>query len=140
VPKFLVKYLHGVQESVIIEESEISIGRASSKNKICIQDPSVSRQHAQIKKNEKNYCVFDLKSLNGIFLNGKRVLKATLQHGDEIRLGDVIIEIQMHGYQEKKIDLPYSEPSGTTLGKEQENETTLAIHRNSGAYENRLKK
>lgn len=43
-------------------------------NDMAINHPSVSRFHAQIKKQDGSYIVLDLNSTNGTFLNGKQIV------------------------------------------------------------------
>ncbi len=57
-------------------------------NDMEINHPSVSRFHAQIKKQEGSYIVLDLNSTNGTFLNGKQIVgHLPLRVGDSIRVG-----------------------------------------------------
>ena len=90
------------QASFIVEGSDIFVGRVPAINDICIEDPSVSRQHAHIKKREEGYTIYDLKSLNGVILNGARVSRAVLKDGDEIRLGDATMTVQLRQESEEE--------------------------------------
>lgn len=57
-------------------------------NDMEINHPSVSRFHAQIKKQDGSYIVLDLNSTNGTFLNGKQIVgHHPLRVGDSIRVG-----------------------------------------------------
>ena len=57
-------------------------------NDMAIDHPSVSRFHAQIKKQDGAYIVLDLNSTNGTFLNGKQIVgHHPLRVGDSIRIG-----------------------------------------------------
>jgi DNA-binding NtrC family response regulator len=58
---------------------------------VVVDDPSLSRGHARFTAETSGVTVEDLESTNGTWHNGKRVPKATLQHGDEVRLGDVTV-------------------------------------------------
>ena len=66
-------------------EGEHLIGRDPTSD-IQIDDDRVSRQHAEIQKNEDRYTFLD-KSYNGSHVNGEKVKEVQLQDGDEIRLG-----------------------------------------------------
>ena len=69
----------------------ILIGRDQSCNFI-VDDPSVSRNHAQIINYGTHVCVVDLGSSNGTFVNGVRVSSETSLHqGDELKVGNVIV-------------------------------------------------
>ena len=73
--------------SFSLTDAEIFIGRDPS-NTICVTDLLLSRQHSVIRKDEMRFTIADLDSLNGIFVNKKRVMKHVLQHGDQIQLGE----------------------------------------------------
>ncbi len=66
---------------------ETSIGRAET-NAVCIEDPSVSRRHCLIKREDGRYKIEDLVTLNSTFVNGLPVTERRLEHADEIRIGD----------------------------------------------------
>lgn len=68
-------------------EDNTSIGRSPS-NDIVLKEPKVSRQHAAINLIDGNYVIVDLKSSNGIFVNGRKVEEAVLEDGDEILVGN----------------------------------------------------
>lgn len=99
----MIRLPGGGETSFLTEDEDIFVGRVQSINDICINDPSVSRQHAHIKKREEGYTIYDLKSFNGVILNGKRVSRALLRHGDEIRLGSVVIKIDMKDHTPEEI-------------------------------------
>lgn len=66
------------------------IGR-SSKNDLCIDDPSISRRHAEIRRDEDGYAqIVDLESLNGIYINNEKTGSRVLREGDRIEIGDII--------------------------------------------------
>src|SRR4051812_13425036 len=69
-----------------LTEEEVSIGRETS-NRLCIRDPSISRRHCVIKKEEEQFKVTDLESLNSTFVNDMPVKERTLEHGDQIKFG-----------------------------------------------------
>lgn len=54
---------------------------------IRIDDPNVSRRHAELRREDGGWVVADLGSTNGVKLNGRRVESARLAPGDEIVLG-----------------------------------------------------
>jgi pSer/pThr/pTyr-binding forkhead associated (FHA) protein len=66
------------------------IGRSPAAD-IVLEDASVSRRHALIARRGDAMVILDDRSLNGIRVNGVRVKEATLQHGDEIVLGQVAL-------------------------------------------------
>ncbi len=63
------------------------IGRALD-NDLVVPHQSISRHHATIAMIDGVYCLQDLQSQNGSYLDGDRVGQAPLKDGDTIRLGD----------------------------------------------------
>ena len=61
-------------------------------------EKGVSRRHARILKREGSVVVEDLGSINGTFINGKRLapyLPEMLNDGDSLQLGRLLIEIHL---------------------------------------------
>ena len=70
-----------------LDRPVVTLGRDGSCD-VVLDSPVVSRLHAQIRKVDADFEVFDLKSTNGTFVNGEPVeIKRRLQPGDEIRIG-----------------------------------------------------
>ncbi len=67
-------------------DDSFSLGRDSS-NQIQVADSEVSRQHAQIRKDEQGYLLIDLGSSNGTYVNAVKVHEKRLATGDRILLG-----------------------------------------------------
>ena len=74
------------EKNITLDKVVINIGRHSD-NDLVLQDPHVSRQHAQLRVIKDHYVIFDAGSTGGVFLNGKKIAQATLQSGDVIRIG-----------------------------------------------------
>lgn len=65
------------------------IGRGGD-NDLTIPDHSVSRQHAEIHRNANGgFTILDLESLNGVFVNDKKIRSKHILEGDLIDVGDV---------------------------------------------------
>jgi len=72
---------------ISLDKPRLLIGR----NTLCdidIVHEWISRQHAILIRNDKSTIIVDLKSRNGIYINGKRVKKHVLINNDIISLGD----------------------------------------------------
>ena len=71
-----------------VDAATLNIGRGDDMD-IVIDNPSVSRKQAQIRREpDGHFVVEDLGSANGTFLNGRRITGATpLAQGDEISFG-----------------------------------------------------
>ena len=63
------------------------IGRRTGSD-IVLDDTTVSRRHALVLEREGAPVIADDRSLNGVFVNGRRVQESPLHHGDEVRIGD----------------------------------------------------
>jgi predicted component of type VI protein secretion system len=63
---------------------------------VVIDDPGVSRRHAAIRPVEEGLEIEDLDSLNGTWVNGRRIAGATrLAPGDRVTLGDSSLEVEL---------------------------------------------
>lgn len=63
------------------------IGRKND-NHLIIDDPTISRNHAQIRNINGNFVIFDLNSTSGTFINGIRIKQAMLRPGDVISIAN----------------------------------------------------
>jgi pSer/pThr/pTyr-binding forkhead associated (FHA) protein len=66
------------------------IGRRTTAD-IVIDDTTVSRRHALVLERGGAPVIADDRSLNGVYVNGRRVREARLHHGDEVQLGDRVL-------------------------------------------------
>jgi predicted RNA-binding Zn-ribbon protein involved in translation (DUF1610 family) len=71
---------------VPLQEGWTRIGRSLSAH-VRFDDPTVSRRHALLYREEGGARILDDRSLNGVFRNGERVELAELEDGDEIGIG-----------------------------------------------------
>ena len=71
---------------VTLDEPVISIGRRVE-NQIVLDDPRISRTHAQIRPRFGRWMIFDLGSSSGTRVNGEPVAEWALKPGDVIDLG-----------------------------------------------------
>ncbi|MEY2423227.1 MAG: hypothetical protein QOI95_3294 [Acidimicrobiaceae bacterium] len=76
------------RELVALDRERVTIGRADTSDLAVPSDPELSRLHAILEPVGGDWCVRDLASSNGTFVNGERVWSdRPLRHGDEIRIG-----------------------------------------------------
>lgn len=68
----------------------VNIGRRLD-NQLIIDDPRVSRNHAQLRAIKGRFVVFDLNSTGGTFVNGQRANQSVLYPGDVISLAGVAL-------------------------------------------------
>jgi len=70
-----------------LERPVINIGRRLD-NQLIIDDPHISRTHAQIRVRDGRFVVFDLGSTSGTKVNGRRIKQHALHAGDVIALAN----------------------------------------------------
>jgi len=78
------------KQVVSLNRSVINIGRRLD-NHVVIDDPRVSRAHAQLRIVKERYVLFDLNSNGGTFVNGERTVQSVLYPGDVISLAGVTL-------------------------------------------------
>ena len=74
-------------QTLPLTEAVTTIGSVAG-NTVVLADPAVSRKHAGIRKVDSSYELADLGSTNGVYVNGQKVPKKTLEPGDIIRVGN----------------------------------------------------
>jgi Inner membrane component of T3SS, cytoplasmic domain len=74
-------------QTLPLNEAVTTIGSVAG-NTVVLADPAVSRKHAGIRRVESDYELADLGSTNGVYVNGHKVPKKTLEPGDIIRVGN----------------------------------------------------
>ena len=70
------------------ETASVVVGRSPTSD-FPIIDPTISRRHAQILRQDDRIIVRDLGSSNGTYVNGVRVESAQLKPGDLVTFGKV---------------------------------------------------
>ena len=70
-----------------VERRRVLIGRSKDCD-IQLEDPNVSRRHAELRQEGASYWIVDLDSTNGIEVNGRRLKRSKLEDGDRIVLGE----------------------------------------------------
>jgi pSer/pThr/pTyr-binding forkhead associated (FHA) protein len=70
----------------VLGGSRVVLGRSRDCD-IVIDDPNISRRHAELRREGGGWLVADLGSTNGVKVNGRRVNEQPLNPGDEITLG-----------------------------------------------------
>lgn len=93
----------GVPAACALVGSELTIGRDEPAS-LVLPFGSVSRAHARLTRRGESWLVEDLQSRNGTFVNGARTDRAVLAHGDQLRLGAVVLQLLERGAE------PFFEP------------------------------
>jgi len=88
VDRAVLLRMDGVQAGQIIglEQWPFTVGRHPT-NQLRVDEDSISRFHARILRNGDEYTVEDMGSRNGVFVGGKRVTRATLEHDSWLQFG-----------------------------------------------------
>ena len=73
-----------------LDQAVTNIGRRLD-NQLVIDDPRISRYHAQIRYVRNHFLIFDLNSTGGTFVNGQRTTQSVLYPGDVISLAGLPI-------------------------------------------------
>lgn len=70
----------------LLDRDLVTVGRHRESD-IFLNDITVSRRHAELRRDGTRYAVSDLGSLNGTYVNRARVDSSTLASGDELQIG-----------------------------------------------------
>lgn len=70
-----------------VDRRRLLIGR-SKECDVQLEDPNVSRRHAELRQEGASYWIVDLDSTNGLEVNGRRLKRAKLEHGDRVTIGE----------------------------------------------------
>jgi hypothetical protein len=87
-------FLVGDGKRTILDGDRVVIGRSRDSD-VVLDDPNVSRRHAELRHVEGRWVVADLGSTNGVKVNGRKVRDAPLRPGDEITLGLVRLRFEL---------------------------------------------
>jgi pSer/pThr/pTyr-binding forkhead associated (FHA) protein len=76
------------RSTVELEGERATIGNAPENDFVLADDRAVSGLHAVLERFPAGWCVTDLGSSNGTYVNGERIFVVQrLRHGDEVRVG-----------------------------------------------------
>ena len=94
--------------------SQLSVGRTEG-NDLILNHPSVSRKHARFEPRNEAWWIVDLKSTNGVKVNGNLVTEAQVGAGDKIHIGSVQIEVKAVPSVDFSAESMFDNPSGTVI-------------------------
>ena len=102
-------------KEISLDKPSITVGR-SKRNDIVIDNMAVSRKHARIYREGPRHIVEDLKSLNGTFVNNKKVSQWILSDNDQILIGKhTLVFIEEEEESTKNASPPSSDGVEQTL-------------------------
>jgi len=81
------------EERRAVDKQRLLIGRSRDCD-VQLNDANVSRRHAEVRQEGTSYWIVDLDSTNGIEINGRRLKRAKLEHGDRVIIGST--EVVFH--------------------------------------------
>lgn len=87
--------------TVLLGEHEVSLGR-SAECEVVLPYNNISRRHARVFRRNEEYCLEDLGSTNGIYVNGVSITKCILRSNDQIQIGDA----KLHFIEERARQTP----------------------------------
>ncbi len=73
--------------SRFILDGEVTRAGRHPDSDIFLDDITVSRRHAELRRSPQDFSLADVGSLNGTYVNRERVEEARLRSGDEIQIG-----------------------------------------------------
>src|SRR4030067_1516085 len=121
MPELVVKFEERVIERVVTEKKRISIGRTPD-NDIVLDNRGVSRKHAQIEFNNNTALIIDNESLNGTFVNNRKVSEEVLKDNDVINIGKFTLLFHVDAPKE---DLQSANLEGTMVLKTRKHKELL---------------
>jgi FHA domain len=85
MPKLLLQFEDRVLRECALA-ADVTIGRQPD-NTVSVDNPAVSARHARVARDGDGFVVEDLESRNGTFVNGARITRHALRHGDVVLVG-----------------------------------------------------
>ena len=90
MPHFVVRVSGQAEQVFSFQKSEVIIGRENDADLI-LPNISVSRYHARIFSEEGQWLLKDLKSRNGVMVNGESCEQVVLRTADEVQIGKFLL-------------------------------------------------
>jgi adenylate cyclase len=95
-------------------KGELSVGRTEG-NDLVLNHPSVSRKHAKFEARNNAWWIIDLKSTNGVKVNGNLITEAQVNPGDKILIGSVQLDLKALPSVDFTNESMFDNPSGTVI-------------------------
>ena len=104
---------------IAIDRAVIMVGRGSDCDAIITNSQKISRRHCCLVQVDNAYFIRDLGSMNGIWVNGKRVSRVSpMQLGDKVQIGDVEFQFHPNARIESKRTVVTETPAALPTGSE----------------------
>lgn len=75
------------QGSTFLIDKDVTTAGRHPESDIFLDDVTVSRRHAEIRRDGEDFSIHDVGSLNGTYVNRQRVEQTRLADGDELQIG-----------------------------------------------------
>src|SRR5205814_5933608 len=95
-------------------KGDLSAGRTEG-NDIVLNHPSLSRKHAKFEVRADKWWIIDLKSTNGVKVNGNLITESQVAAGDKISVGSVQLELKALPSVNFSSESMFDNPSGTVI-------------------------
>lgn len=84
----------------VFDKPEVTIGRVEG-NDIVLAVGNISKRHARVVCKDDKYIIVDLKSTNGVYVNGRRISSPlVIRDDDEVKIGDFTLSIGADSFDE----------------------------------------
>jgi adenylate cyclase len=93
---------------------DLSVGRTEG-NDLVLNHPSVSRKHARFEARGDDLWIVDLKSTNGVKVNGNLITESQVVAGDKLLIGSVQLDLKALPSVEFSAESMFDNPSGTVI-------------------------
>jgi pSer/pThr/pTyr-binding forkhead associated (FHA) protein len=103
--KLLLKFEQSVLKEITLTPGVTTIGRLPD-NHVHIDNLAVSGHHARIVWDQDHYVIEDNASLNGTYVNNRRVSRAQLRDGDSITIGKHTVLFEDAWHEEAPAPMP----------------------------------
>src|SRR5205085_1982758 len=95
-------------------KSDLAVGRTEG-NDLVLNHPSVSRKHAKFEERNNTWWIIDLKSTNGVKVNGNLITESQVNPGDKILIGSVQLDLKALPSVDFSGESMFDNPSGTVI-------------------------
>jgi signal transduction histidine kinase len=128
----VLEVLHGdVAEKIhFLRPRAYTLGRARH-NDLFLNEPSISKSHAQLDHENGHFFITDQASLHGVYVNATKVQKAELHPGSQIQLGNVTLKFSALGHEHSTAQIaefPWVEQQQLLLSLVQALNSTLVLN------------
>ncbi len=90
-------YLYSHQASLVVNKQVVPLNKRKTtlgrnlENDLVFHEALLSREHAEIILEGKQYVLYDMQSTGGTYVNGKKIIRCVLNSGDLIALANIQI-------------------------------------------------